>query len=197
MIFGKFRHIYDHFSINFPFTAVQRGRQTVSPKYSPFNSTHNNKITQQQTQQQNEASTNIISEFLSTTSTISLSPLQNNFTIDAESNFGTKGISYLHNIIQWAKSNSYFPALAVDDQAALLKLSWKDLFVLNLSEPINRTSLPIQLMDIVRDDSMVNDSTFINYVKSFRRHLDTLSSLQLDQAELACLKALLLFTPGN
>ena len=186
----------DIFITNFSYPAVQRGRQTVTSRYSPYSNSSNNKLSQQQTQQQNEASTAIISEFLTnTTSTISPS-LQSNFTIDAASNnFGTKGINYLLNIIQWAKSNSYFPALTVSDQAALLKLSWKDLFVLSLSEPTS--SLPIQLLDIVRDGSMVHDDTFISYVKSFQRHLDTLSSLQLDPAELACLKALLLFTPGN
>lgn len=187
----------DIFITNFSYPAVQRGRQTVTSRYSPYSTnSSNNKLSQQQTQQQNEASTAIISEFLTnTTSTISPS-LQSNFTIDAASNnFGTKGINYLLNIIQWAKSNSYFPALTVSDQAALLKLSWKDLFVLSLSEPTS--SLPIQLLDIVRDGSMVHDDTFISYVKSFQRHLDTLSSLQLDPAELACLKALLLFTPGN
>lgn len=183
---------------NFIITAVQRGRQTVTSRYSPYNNSNsnNNKLSQQQTQQQNEASTNIISEFLTTTTAISSPSVQSNFTIDAASNnFGTKGINYLLNIIQWAKSNSFFPALTVSDQAALLKLSWKDLFVLSLSEPTS--SSPIQLMDIVRDSSIAHDETFISYVKSFQRHLDTLTSLQLDPAETACLKALILFTPGN
>ncbi|XP_066913349.1 nuclear receptor subfamily 2 group F member 6-like isoform X2 [Clytia hemisphaerica] len=155
--------------------SVQRGRQTVT-RYSPYNK-------YQQTQA-NELTTTMISQFIA-------SPTHHEQNTE---NLNTKGVSILLNIIQWAKTNPYFPSLTANDQLSLLRMSWKELFVLHLAES---STIPPQIENLIRNNTSLQGGSFANYVKSFQRQLDTLASMQLDQAEYACLKALLLFTADS
>ncbi|XP_064032008.1 COUP transcription factor 1-like [Pogoniulus pusillus] len=100
--------------------------------------------------------------------------------------------------IQWAKAVPFFAHLRLGDQMASLSLAWRELFVLDAVQ----AALPLQPGHLLAPAAAaavpvaaqrLGAST--DPVWLLREQLEKLRSLQLDPAEVACLKALALFSP--
>lgn len=126
-----------------------------------------------------------------------LSPISMNFMNDGSQNMCELATKLLFNAIEWAKNIPIFPTLTTGDQIALIKLGWKELFVLNLG----KCQSPLRLNDVLSNSNLDGlpeyQATFYEHVKALQTQIDTLKSLQIDAAEYACLKAMILFTPGK
>jgi len=133
----------------------------------------------------------LITQFI-TPQSIQSSLTLNNVDVNIH-NVGNRGFSILMSIIDWAKSNPHFPSLAVNDQLALIKMSWKEIFILHLIE----SNFTIPLASLARTENFAKYPNSNDYIKSLQINMNTLSSFQMDSAELACLKAMLLFTSGK
>lgn len=101
--------------------------------------------------------------------------------------------------VEWARNIPFFPDLAVTDQVALLRLGWKELFILNLAQ----CPMPIQVAHLLAASGMQPAQTspdrvisFLDHVRILQDQVDKLKALHVDPAEYACLKAIVIFTPG-
>jgi len=104
----------------------------------------------------------------------------------------------LFSAVEWSRNIPFFPDLAITDQVALLRLGWKELFVLNAAQ----CPLPIQVAHLLSPPTNPNSSTdrvvsFLDHVRIFQDQLDKLKAMHVDPAEYACLKAIVIFTSGK
>ncbi len=105
----------------------------------------------------------------------------------------------LFSAVEWARSIPFFPDLGVADQVALLRLSWKELFILNTAQ----CPMPIQVTHLLAAAGIQNAPfhdriiPFMDHIRILQEQMDKLKSMHVDPAEYACLKAVVLFTPGN
>ncbi len=105
----------------------------------------------------------------------------------------------LFSAVEWARSIPFFPDLGVADQVALLRLSWKELFILNTAQ----CPMPIQVAHLLAAGGVHNAPfhdriiPFMDHIRILQDQLDKLKSMHVDPAEYACLKAVVLFTPGK
>ncbi|KAF2361671.1 Nuclear hormone receptor ligand-binding domain [Trinorchestia longiramus] len=105
----------------------------------------------------------------------------------------------LFSAVGWAKHIPFFPELQMTDQVALLRLVWSELFVLNASQ----CSMPLQVAPFLGEAALHSSPmaadrvvAFMDHVRIFQEQVDKLKALQVDSAEYACLKAIVLFTSG-
>ena len=104
----------------------------------------------------------------------------------------------LFSAVEWARNIPFFPDLGVQDQVALLRLSWKELFILNTAQ----CPMPIQIAHLLAAGGVhtnpVNDRvvSFMDHIRILQDQLDKLKNMHVDPAEYACLKAIVLFTAG-
>ena len=105
----------------------------------------------------------------------------------------------LFSAVEWARSIPFFPDMGVSDQVALLRLSWKELFILNAAQ----CPMPIQVAHLLAAGGVhstpINDRiiSFMDHVRILQDQMDKLKNMHVDPAEYACLKAIVLFTPGK
>ena len=105
----------------------------------------------------------------------------------------------LFSAVEWARSIPLFPDLGVSDQVALLRLSWKELFILNAAQ----CPMPIQVAHLLAAGGVhsapINDRiiSFMDHIRILQDQMDKLKNMHVDPAEYACLKAIVLFTPGK
>ena len=106
----------------------------------------------------------------------------------------------LFSTVGWAKNIPYFPDLQVTDQVALLRQVWSELFILNASQ----CSMPLNVAPLLAAEAALNSSmaadrvvTSMDNIRMFQEQVEKLKSLQVDSAEYSCLKAIVLFTPGE
>jgi len=103
----------------------------------------------------------------------------------------------LFSAVEWARSIPLFPDLGVSDQVALLRLSWKELFILNAAQ----CPMPIQVAHLLAAGGVhsapINDRiiSFMDHIRILQDQMDKLKNMHVDPAEYACLKAIVLFTP--
>ncbi|XP_066923676.1 nuclear receptor subfamily 2 group F member 1-B-like isoform X2 [Clytia hemisphaerica] len=102
----------------------------------------------------------------------------------------------LFSAVEWARNIPFFPDLAITDQVALLRLGWKELFILNAAQ----CPMPIQVAHLLTNQTnhnALNDRvvSFLDHVRILQDQLDKLKALHVDPAEYACLKAIAIFTP--
>ncbi|XP_065059638.1 nuclear receptor subfamily 2 group F member 1-A-like isoform X1 [Rhopilema esculentum] len=103
----------------------------------------------------------------------------------------------LFSAVEWARSIPFFPDMGVSDQVALLRLSWKELFILNAAQ----CPMPIQVAHLLAAGGVhstpINDRiiSFMDHVRILQDQMDKLKNMHVDPAEYACLKAIVLFTP--
>ena len=106
----------------------------------------------------------------------------------------------LFSAVEWSRNIPGFPELQVTDQVALLRLVWSELFVLNAAQ----CNMPLHIAPLLAAAGlhaapMAADRVvaFMDHIRIFQEQVEKLKSLHLDIAELACLKAILLFTTGS
>lgn len=102
----------------------------------------------------------------------------------------------LFGAVEWARKIPYFPALPVDDQVAILRLTWCELFMLNWGQ----CSMPLHVIPFLASTSLHNtpmpaDSVaiFMDNVRIFQDQMERLKALRIHPAEYSCLKAIVLF----
>ncbi|XP_035581743.1 COUP transcription factor 2-like [Zalophus californianus] len=103
----------------------------------------------------------------------------------------------LFGIIEWARKIPFFPDLSIDDQVALLRLAWCDLFMLNWAQ----CSMPLHIIPYLAATSLHTSpasssqgAIFMDQVQIFQKQMEKFKALHVDPAEYSCLKALVLFT---
>ncbi|KAM8986388.1 nuclear receptor subfamily 2 group F member 5-like [Ara ararauna] len=105
----------------------------------------------------------------------------------------------LFGAVEWAKGIvPFFPELPLSDQAALLRLGWSELFVLNAAQ----AALPVHAAPVLAAAGLHaapvaadRVGAFLDHVRRFQEQVEKLKVLQADAAEFACLKAVALFSP--
>ena len=104
----------------------------------------------------------------------------------------------LFSAVEWTRNIPFFPDLAVTDQIALLRLGWKELFILNAAQ----CPMPIQVAHLISPQTTANNTqdrvvSFLDHVRILQDQLDKLKAMHVDPAEYACLKAIVIFTSGE
>ena len=106
-------------------------------------------------------------------------------------------VQILFSVVRWARNTYAFPMLHFEDRVALLKYAWSEIFVLNASS----CAFDIPLTDMAATKRKDYDNKQMREVFSkteqYRRTVEALKELQPDTSEIACLKALTLFTKGK
>ena len=121
--------------------------------------------------------------------------------------------------MEWARSIPGFPDLQLTDQVsielniftsyniffilpqvALLRLVWSELFVLNAAQ----CNMPLHIAPLLaaaglHASPMAADRVvaFMDHIRIFQEQVEKLKALQMDVAELSCVKAVVLFTTGS
>ena len=118
-------------------------------------------------------------------------------TLDSICEFAAK---LLFSAVEWARNIPGFPDLQLTDQVALLRLVWSELFVLNAAQ----CNMPLHIAPLLaaaglHASPMAADRVvaFMDHIRIFQEQVEKLKALQLDVAELCCVKAVVLFTTGN
>ncbi|XP_057307695.1 nuclear receptor subfamily 2 group F member 1-B-like [Hydractinia symbiolongicarpus] len=174
------------FNVGMKREAVQRGRTSVTDNNSVFMA------------QDSTFSFTLISQL---TGAEPFQPISSSSTTNLMNNVSQNmceiATKLLFNGIEWAKNIPFFPTLSFTDQIALVKLGWKELFVLNLG----KCEIPFHLTDLLNSNHLQGWSeyyaTFCDHVKALQYQIEKLRHLQIDASEYACLKALILFTPDT
>ena len=124
-------------------------------------------------------------------------PTSNMIGIDGICEFAAR---LLFSAVEWTKNIPGFPELPISDQVALLRLSWSELFVLNASQ----CNMPLHLAPLLAAAGlhaapMAADKmlAFMDHIRIFQEQVEKLKSLQVDNAEYTCMKAIVLFSTGN
>ncbi|XP_044767622.1 COUP transcription factor 2-like [Neomonachus schauinslandi] len=103
----------------------------------------------------------------------------------------------LFGAVEWARKMPLFPDLSINDQVALLRLTWCDLFMLNWAQ----CSMPLHIIPYLATTSLCTSpassnqgSIFMDHVKIFQEQMEKFKALHVDPPEYSCLKAIVLFT---
>lgn len=106
----------------------------------------------------------------------------------------------LFSAVEWSKSIPGFPDLQMTDQIALLRLGWSELFVLNAAQ----CNMPLHVAPLLAASGLQTNPmsadkvvSFMDHIRIFQEQVEKLKSLQVDPAEYACMKAIVLFTTGE
>ena len=117
----------------------------------------------------------------------------------------------LFNAVDWARNVPFFSALATNDQVALLRNCWSELFILSTAQHCSTFQFnPRSLAAYGNGEGAANghmngkrspddnggNNNQDNW-KMFEDLIEKFKVLQTDAAEFSCLKALVLFNPGN
>uniref|UniRef100_A0A8I3P1G5 Uncharacterized protein n=1 Tax=Canis lupus familiaris TaxID=9615 RepID=A0A8I3P1G5_CANLF len=104
----------------------------------------------------------------------------------------------LFGAVEWARKIPFFPDLEVNDQVALLHLTWCDLFMLNWAQ----CSMPAQVLPFLAATSLHTSpgssdqvAVFTENVQMLQDQMEKFKALHVDPAEYSCLKAIILFAP--
>lgn len=106
-------------------------------------------------------------------------------------------VQILFSVVRWARNTYAFPMLTFEDQVALLKYTWSEIFVLNAASCV--FDIPLTKMAAAKGSGCEDEQMREVFSKTelFRRTVEALKELQLDTSEIACLKAISLFTKGK
>ncbi|CAI4230918.1 unnamed protein product [Auanema sp. JU1783] len=171
--------------------AVQRGRVPPVNLALPFNSFFQNPPMIRSVAPYNHFFSNMIPSLPQTVN--DLTNKSESFLLDSIAEFGAQ---LLFAIIDWTKQLPFYADLASPDQITLLQNSWSQLFLLYVSQ----SSIPHQIIGILAT-AQEDSSTYTRELKesaiSLQGQLDLIKSLQLDIAEMNCVKAAVLFNPDT
>ncbi|XP_011229685.1 COUP transcription factor 2-like isoform X2 [Ailuropoda melanoleuca] len=112
-------------------------------------------------------------------------------------NVGEQAARVLFGAIEWSRKIPFFPDLPMNDQVALLCLTWCDLFMLNWA----RCSMPLHVIPFLAATSLHMSpassdemAIFMDHLQIFQEQMEKFKALHVDPAEYSCLKAIALFT---
>ncbi len=114
----------------------------------------------------------------------------------------------LVSIAEWAKNIPFFSEFSLPDQSILLRSCWSELFILNaaqhcspfhMAQPLTIAALTppssTELLTVSSNGPMAFDSA--ENLRLFEEQVEKLKNLHIDSAEFCCLKAIILFNPGE
>ena len=141
------------------------------------------------------------------------------FQQSSSSSYGVSGTEHVYemaarllfNAVDWARNVPFFSALATNDQVALLRNCWSELFILSTAQHCSSFQFnPRSLATYGNGDASSNGqmngkrspeenggNNNQDNLKMFEDLIEKFKTLQTDAAEFSCLKALVLFNPGN
>ena len=91
-----------------------------------------------------------------------------------------------------------FTVLPTSDQIALLCASWSELYILTSSQHCMCQQINTKtLLTLTRHNQQINSPLHGDSLKMFEEMIDKFKSLNTDSNEFSCLKALVLFNPGE
>lgn len=113
--------------------------------------------------------------------------------------------------VKWAKNLPSFASLPFRDQAILLEEAWSELFLLNAvqwclpleSSPLFSTNELTTLtlspyhLPVIHQTSTAKTSEVASDVRHLHYTLQRYKAIRVDPAEFACMKAIVLFRPGE
>ena len=100
--------------------------------------------------------------------------------------------------VRWTKNLASFSALAQSDQAALLEESWAQLFLLCSIQWSSGPASPPASQAIFSSSEFPDlPPPLTETLALLRSSLEVFSQLNIDPAEFACMKAIVLFKPGG
>ena len=100
--------------------------------------------------------------------------------------------------VRWTKNLASFSALAQSDQAALLEESWAQLFLLCSIQWCSGPQSPPTSQAIFSSSEFPDlPASLSETLALLRSSLEVFSQLNIDPAEFACMKAIVLFKPGG
>ena len=100
--------------------------------------------------------------------------------------------------VRWTKNLASFSALAQCDQAALLEESWAQLFLLcSIQWCSGPNSAPTSQAIFSSSEFPDLPAPLAETLALLRSSLEVFSQLNIDPAEFACMKAIVLFKPGG
>ena len=100
--------------------------------------------------------------------------------------------------VRWTKNLASFSALAQCDQAALLEESWAQLFLLCSIQWCSGPNSPPTSQAIFSPSEFPDlPAPLSETLALLRSSLEVFSQLNIDPAEFACMKAIVLFKPGG
>jgi len=199
------------------YSAVQKGRIPKSPlegsmvdQFGTLTNTFNGNINGMQNPQ------NFMSAY---TNLLLRADTLARFQQTSSSSYGVAGSEHVYemaarllfNAVDWARNVPFFSALATNDQVALLRNCWSELFILSTAQHCSSFQFnPRSLATYGNGDSASNgqvngkrspdDSGANNNqdnLKMFEDLIEKFKTLQTDAAEFSCLKALVLFNPDT
>ncbi|XP_045660938.1 COUP transcription factor 2-like isoform X1 [Ursus americanus] len=110
---------------------------------------------------------------------------------------GEQAARVLFGAVEWARNIPFFPDLPINDQVALLRLTWCDLFMLNWAQ----CSMPLHVIPFLAATSLhmspasSNEvAIFMDHLQIFQEQMGKFKALHVDPSEYSCLKAIALFT---
>lgn len=117
----------------------------------------------------------------------------------------------LFNAVDWARNVPFFSALATNDQVALLRNCWSELFILSTAQHCSTFQFNPRSLAAYGNGEGTNNGHMSgkrspednggnnnqDNLKMFEDLIEKFKALQTDAAEFSCLKALVLFNPGK
>lgn len=118
------------------------------------------------------------------------------------------GARLLVSIVEWAKNIPFVSEFTLPDQSILLRSCWSELFILSaaqhcspfhMAQPLTISALTppssTDLLAVSSNGPMAFDSA--ENLRLFEEQVEKLKNLHIDSAEFCCLKAIILFNPGE
>lgn len=109
----------------------------------------------------------------------------------------------LVSTVEWAKNIPFYSDFSITDQSVLLRASWSELFLLNAAQHYSPFHLVPPLSNVGNNGTEFPNGMMLtafdcqnSNMKLFEEQVEKLRGLQIDPAEFACLKALVLFNSG-
>ncbi|KXJ21360.1 COUP transcription factor 2 [Exaiptasia diaphana] len=108
----------------------------------------------------------------------------------------------LVSAVEWAKNIPFYSDFSIADQSILLRGCWSELFILNAAQHYSPFYITQPLSTSVQNSTDFQNSIISSFdcqnsnMKMFEEQVEKLRALQIDPAEFACLKAIVLFNSG-
>ena len=112
----------------------------------------------------------------------------------------------LISVVEWARNIPFYTEFMLSDQSVLLRSCWSELFILNaaqhsspfhLSSPLTSCALAPMSNGLFPSNGGTSGVGCDENMKIFQEQVVKLKSLHIDSAEFSCLKAIILFNPGE
>lgn len=105
----------------------------------------------------------------------------------------------LLDLVKWAKLIPHFTSLPVSDQVLLLRSGWNELLIAAFSHSSMQTQDAIVLATGLTVNKATANSVGVGniYDRVISELVSKMKEMKMDKTELGCLRAIILFNPGQ